>query len=177
MPYRRGARFQWLVVCMAVIMVPILAGTLVPAQDGSGQFPGWDDEWDGVSLKRLDFTWRERSFVEGFPGQAAYFSDGRRQLIMRYTERVTRKMLSAEDCFREAGFEVSSLDDSKDASGRTWSRFEAKKFGESFLISERVTDRRGREWTQVSSWYWSATLGWSGGPWWAVTIVEPAGKR
>ncbi|MCI0665355.1 MAG: hypothetical protein L0220_30200 [Acidobacteria bacterium] len=27
-------------------------------------------------------------------------------------------------------------------------------------------------WTDVSSWYWSAMLGRSCGPWWVVTIAE-----
>lgn len=171
------ARFQWLVVCLAAVLVPILAGTFVPPSEASGRFAGWVDEWDGAALKRIDFTWRERSFREGFPGQVAHFSDGRRELIMRYTERPTRKLLSAEECFREAGFRIAPLDSYTDGKGRNWSLFEASKFGESLRVSERVTDRRGREWPRVGSWYWAATFGWSPGPWWAITIVERIESR
>jgi hypothetical protein len=39
-------------------------------------------------------------------------------------------------------------------------------------VSERVTDRRGREWQSVTSWYWASTFGWSNGPWWTITLVE-----
>ena len=178
MPHRRvRAALQWLIVCLVAVMVPILAGTFVPSSEASGRFSGWVDAWDGVSLKRIDFTWRERSFIEGFPGQTAHFSDGRREIIMRYTERATRKMLPAAQCFREAGFRISPLEGYTDAKGRTWSMFEAEKFGESLRVSERVTDRRGREWPRVNSWYWAATFGWSPGPWWAITIVEPIGNR
>ena len=175
--HRVGAKFQWLVVCLAAVLVPILAGTFVPSSEASGRFSGWVDEWDGVALRRIEFTWRERSFLEGFPGQSAHFSDGRRELIMRYTERATRKMLAAPDCFREAGFKVTPLDSFTDAKGRKWSLFEAEKFGEALRVSERVTDRRGREWPSVSSWYWAATFSWSSGPWWDITIVEPIGNR
>ena len=166
------ARLQWLVACLALLMVPILAGTFVPSSEASGRFTGWVDQWDGAALKRIDFTWRERSFVEGFPGQVAHFSDGRRELIMRYTERATRKMLSASNCFSQAGFRITPLDGFTDAKGRTWSLFEAEKFGETLRVSERVTDRRGREWPSVGSWYWAATFGWSNGPWWTVTVVD-----
>jgi hypothetical protein len=171
------ARFQWLAVCVAAVLVPILAGTFVPPSEASGRFGGWVDQWDGATLKRIDFTWRERAFREGFPGQVAHFSDGRRELIMRYTERATRKLLSAEECFRNAGFKITPLDVYGDNKGRNWSLFEAEKFGETLRVSERVTDRRGREWLRVGSWYWAATFGWSSGPWWTITVVERLGSR
>lgn len=166
------ARMQWLVVCLAVALVPILAGTFVPSSEASGRFSGWVDEWDGADLKRIPFTWRERMFVQGFPGQVEHFSDGRRELIMRYTERATRKLKSSAECFSEVGFKVTPLEPLHDDKGRTWSVFQAEKFGETLRISERVTDRRGTEWPKVSSWYWAATFGWSSGPWYAITIVE-----
>ena len=170
-------RLQWVAVCLAVVMVPILAGTFVPSSEAAGRFSGWAGDWDGAPLKRIDFTWRERAFIDGFPGQVAHFSDGRRELIMRYTERATRKMLPAADCFREAGFRISKLNGYTDAKGRNWSLFEAEKFGETLRVSERVADRRGRDWTGVNSWYWAATFGWSSGPWWTITMVERLDAR
>jgi len=35
-------------------------------------------------------------------------------------------------------------------------------------------DGRGGHWTDVSAWYWSALLGSSEGPWWALTVAENA---
>lgn len=168
------ARMQWLLVCLGVALVPILAGTFVPSSspEASGRFAGWVDEWDGAALKRIPFTWRERAFLSGFPGQVEHFSDGRRELIMRYTERATRKLLPSADCFREVGFEITQLKSFEDDKGRSWNRFEAKKFDETLNVLERVTDRRGTEWPRVSSWYWAATFGWSSGPWYAITIVD-----
>lgn len=175
--YPVGARLQWLIVCLAAILVPILAGTFVPPSEASGRFAGWIDTWDGAALRRIDFTWREKAFRDGFPGQVGHFSDGRRELIMRYTERPTRKLLAAEECFRQAGFRITPMDGYTDPKGRSWSLFEAEKFGESLRVSERVTDRRGREWPRVGSWYWTAVFGLSSGPWWTVTIVERIGVR
>lgn len=165
-------RFQWLLVFLAVALVPILAGTFVPSSEASGRFAGWVEEWDGSALKRIPFTWRERAFLQDFPGQVAHFSDGRRELIMRYTERATRRLLPAADCFREVGFKVTPLGAVQDDKGRGWNTFQAEKFGETLRVSERVTDRRGTEWAHISSWYWAATFGWSSGPWYAITIVD-----
>ncbi len=167
-----SSRAQWLVVCFGLLMVPILAGTFVPPSQASGRFSGWIDEWDGLPLKRIEFTWRERAFKEAFPGQAAHFTDGQREFILRYTERPTRKLMPAADCLRAAGFKITGLKSYTDAKGRQWSLFEAVKFEETLRVSERVTDRRGHEWPQVSSWYWASTFGLSSGPWWAITMVE-----
>jgi len=53
-----------------------------------------------------------------------------------------------------------------------YSRFTATRGAEQLLVSEQIYDESGRTWPDASSWFWSASLGQSAGPWWAVTIVE-----
>ena len=47
----------------------------------------------------------------------------------------------------------------------------AARPGETFDVCERIFDHDGNAWTDVSAWYWAATMGQSAGPWWAVTRV------
>jgi hypothetical protein len=48
--------------------------------------------------------------------------------------------------------------------------------GESLRVLERIysssENQTGQDWTDVSTWYWQALLGKTGGPWWSVTVTE-----
>ncbi|MEZ5353480.1 MAG: hypothetical protein R2762_12655 [Bryobacteraceae bacterium] len=166
----------FLIVCGAAAIMPLLSGHFTREQDGSAGFPGWSSQWRGVALRRIPLTWREQRFAEGFPGQIAQFTDGSRLLLMRYTAQPTRKLHSAADCFRGAGYRVSPLPLYEDEHRERWGRFEAVRDRTMLIVSERVFENAGdNAWTDVSSWYWSASFGRTGGPWWAVTMVEEAG--
>ena len=165
-------RFQFLIVCLAAVFLPLVPAGFVAADPGPGRFPGWVDQWDGAPLKRLPFTWRERRMAEGFSGPAALFSDGRRQLLFRYTEHPTRRMRPALDCFREAGFAVSRQPGYTDSQQRRWSAFHAAKAGEFWRVSERVADLSGRQWADSSEWYLPAAFARTAGPWWNVVVME-----
>ena len=39
-------------------------------------------------------------------------------------------------------------------------------------VCERIESAAGESHTDASSWFWSATLGSSSGPWRAITVVE-----
>lgn len=165
-------RFQFLIVCLAAAFLPLVPAGFVAADQGPGRFPGWVDRWDGVPLKRLPFTWRERRLAEGFPGPAALFTDGSRQLVLRYAEQPTRRMRPAFDCFRQAGFTVSRLPGYTDSRQRVWSAFRAVKAGETWRVSERVSDLTGRQWNDASDWYLPAAFARTAGPWWDVVVME-----
>jgi len=60
------------------------------------------------------------------------------------------------------------------ADGSRWDTSNAKRGVEHFRVSERIVDSIGRDWTDVSAWFWSTALGYTNGPWWALTILEPA---
>jgi hypothetical protein len=77
------------------------------------------------------FSSREERFAADFPGRIARFSDGHREIIIRWVARETRALHSASDCFKGLGY-----------------------------------------WTDVSSWYWQATMSKTSGGWWAVTVAE-----
>jgi hypothetical protein len=161
-------------VCGLAAILPLLSGYFAGSGSSSADFPGWTNKWRGVELRRIPLTWREQRFAEGFPGQIAQFTDGRRLLVMRYTARATRKLHGAADCFRGAGYRIRPLPLYTDEVGDRWGSFEASKDGEQLVVRERIFENSGRAWTDASSWFWHAAFGRTDGPWWAVTTVERA---
>jgi hypothetical protein len=117
-------------------------------------------------------TEREVIFNRNFPGQVAKFTDGQRELILRWVTKGTRQLHSSSDCFRGTGYNVSPRPATLDARGARWSCFAAERGRHRLLVRERITDERGREWTDVSAWFWSVILRQTEGPWMAVTVVE-----
>src|SRR5262245_8451285 len=63
-------------------------------------FPGWPSTFEGRSLRELPLSEREERFGAGFPGRIARFTDGQRELIIRWVAAPTRQLHSAADCFR-----------------------------------------------------------------------------
>ncbi|MEZ5401199.1 MAG: hypothetical protein R2729_16130 [Bryobacteraceae bacterium] len=169
-------RTLFLVVCGAAAMLPLMSGHFTTERESSAGFPGWSSEWRGAPLKRVPLGDREQRLADGFPGQVAQFTDGRRTLVMRYTAQPTRKLHSAADCFRGAGYTVTPLPIQIDERGERWGRFAAERDSLRYTVGERIFENTGENaWTDVSAWYWSASFGRSSGPWWAVTTVEQAG--
>ena len=147
-------------------------GSRAPRADTS---PEWAEaRWlppDASPLRR-PLTALEESFASRFPGHIARFTDGRRAWVVRITDRPTRMLHPASDCFRGLGYSVAPPRVHADGQGRNWRCFAAEKKGRRFKVCERIFDRKDGNWTDTSSWYWSALLGRDGGPWWAVTQVE-----
>lgn len=168
-------RTLFLIICGAAAMLPLVSGHFTTEVAGGAGFPGWASQWRGAPLRRIPLTWRDQRLAEGFPGEIAQFTDGRRLLVMRYTAQPTRRMHAAADCFRGAGYTVHPLPIYVDEQRERWGRFEAERDGTRLIVSERVFENNGESaWTDVSSWYWNASFGRTGGPWWAITMVENA---
>ncbi len=127
--------------------------------------------FEGRPLMDLGLSDRERLFLEDFPGQIGRFSDGTREIIIRRVTEATRKLHSADDCFRAAGFTTKPLPVKIDDRSERWACFSAVKLRENLNVCERIEDHQGGRWTDVSSWYWSA---WGQGEreWWAYTVAE-----
>jgi len=123
-------------------------------------------------LTGLPLTALEQRFAENFPGRIARFSDGQREIIVRWVTHETRKLHPAADCFRGSGYEVQTLPMKLAKADERWGRFRAKKQDISLLVDERIFNQQGQQWTYVSAWYWSAVWSQSTGPWWAVTIAQ-----
>lgn len=128
-------------------------------------FPGWPRSFQGQALRELSLTPLEERFASGFPGRIARFTDGRREIVLRWVDAPTRLLHPAADCFRGAGHEVGEPRLHRDAEGRLWSEFRAGPY----RVRERIEGPAG-SWTDPGAWSWSA----GEGPWWAWTVTERA---
>lgn len=164
------AVYCFIIGAIVAACVPLLAIDARRATDG--RFPGWPAQFEGKELKQLPLTDREQRFNDNFPGQTARFSDGQREIVMRWVAQDTRKLHPAADCFKAIGYQIDYLPIYIDDNGCRWSVFAAQKQHTRLKVRERIFDDAGGNWTDVSSWYWSALTGTSAGPWWAITVAE-----
>jgi hypothetical protein len=135
-------------------------------------FPGWPTQYEGHALTPLPLTEREAGFARGFPGKVARFSDGRREIIIRFVSAPTRLLHPSADCFRGAGFSVKPIAVQRDAAGAPMGCFRASRAGNDITACEVIRDSRGESWPDVSAWYWNALFGASAGPWWSFVVAE-----
>lgn len=179
-------RCSILVLCAAAAVMPVWldresncggkAAAAWVGKTGAGDFPGWPAEFEGEPLREIPLSAREARFHAAFPGRIGKFSDGRREFVLRWVTAGTRKLHSSADCFRGLGYTVSPQPAMRDAAGREWSCFTARRGPREIRVRERVADTGGRgAWTDVSAWFWSAALRRSSGPWLATTVAEPVG--
>ncbi|MFM8332012.1 MAG: archaeosortase/exosortase family protein [Candidatus Methylumidiphilus sp.] len=132
--------------------------------------PPWPTHFQGSELIHLPLPPAEARWLRDFPGAAARFTDGGRELLIRHVERPTRMLHPAADCFKGLGYTVAQAK-IREFGGARWSCFNVRKDGISREVCERIYDAHGGAWTDASAWYWYALLQRGGGPWWAVTVV------
>lgn len=137
----------------------------------SHQFPGWPSSFEGKPLKQLPLSAQERAFSQDFPGQIGRFSDGQREIILRWINHSSRRLHPAGDCFKANGFQVQNEAVLQQGQER-WSRFYARRGATKLLVAERIYNARGQQWSDASAWYWDSQLGRTQGPWWAVTVAS-----
>jgi hypothetical protein len=70
------------------------------------------------------------------------------------------------------GFQVSTTRLHADRDGARWRCFEIARAGVTRTVCEQLRDRDGAHWTDVSSWYWAATLERTEGPWLVTTVAR-----
>jgi hypothetical protein len=166
---------------MQYVLIAILhlGASLVPFaewesnnQKTKQSFQAWPVEFEGLPLTRLEMTDKEQGFNDGFPGQIARFTDGSREIIIRYVKKPSRKLHPSADCFRGSGYKVEPQPISRDQKGNLWGCVLAERKGINYKVCERVYDQAGNSWYDVSSWFWSVLLKNSQGPWWAITVAE-----
>jgi hypothetical protein len=138
---------------------------------GAVTFPGWPAEFEGKPLTALPMTELEQRFNSDFPGKINRFTDGKREIIIRWVTEATRKQHPSSDCFQGLGYAVKPLPVRRDDKGSLWSSFAATKGNDQLRVYERIHSDTGETWTDVSAWYW-ATLQTDSGSWWAITIAE-----
>lgn len=164
-----------ILVCAVAAFVPILGARPDPALVGKS--PAWPTHLAGRPLRALPLAAAEQRFAADFPGRIGRFSDGEREIVIRWVSEETRKLHPASDCFRGIGYSITPQPLAVDADGARWGTLIARRGEERLEVRERIYDASGNQWTDVSAWYWAATTGESLGPWWAITIASTAPRE
>ena len=162
-------RFQlpFLVACALIALVPMRSPSATPPPAG---FPGWPADFATQTLQELPLSEQERRFATEFPGRIGRFTDGKREIVMRWVVAPTRKLHPAADCFRGSGYTVEPAP-IETVDGGSWATFTAARHGVQMRVREVIVAADGQRWTDASSWYWAATRGDTRGPWWAITVA------
>ncbi len=146
-------------VFLAALVFAVLVSCFPPLQSGPKDidFPGWPATFEGRRLTPEPVSEEERRFFR--EGRIGRFRDGQRQILMRFVPDKTRKLHSSAECYRGLGYTIEPrpLEDG-------WGCFLATRGVTRLKVRERIGG-----YPDVSQWYWSA----DGGPWWAITVVEP----
>ena len=108
-------------------------------------FSGWPDQFEGKTLTPLPLTELEQRFTTDFPGKIGRFTDGKREIIIRWVTEATRKLHPASDCFQGIGYSVKPLALHRDNDGSLWASFAATKGDERLRVYERIHSEVGRE--------------------------------
>lgn len=168
---RRSSLF-YIVACAVAALLPFLpAQSESSSNAGAVAFPGWPAEFEGKPLTALPMTELEQRFNSDFPGKINRFTDGKREIIIRWVTEATRKLHPSSDCFQGLGYAVKPLPVHRDENGSLWSSFAATKGTDRLRVYERIHSDTSETWTDVSAWYWAA-LQTGSGSWWAITIAE-----
>lgn len=167
-------RSYYLIACVLAALMPLVSARFETPETHTEAmtFPGWPSTFEGKTLTPLPLSATEKKFATGFPGRIARFSDGEREIIIRWATEATRKMHPASDCFQGLGYSVTPLAAHRDENGSLWASFAATKNNERLVVFERINSDSGETWTDVSSWYWSALRHEGSGSWWAITVAE-----
>ncbi|MFT3867323.1 MAG: hypothetical protein QM715_02385 [Nibricoccus sp.] len=162
----------FLSLCVVAAWIPAWSRSSYEDGASAEAFPGWNAAPVPSDMTPLTPGEREARFAAGFPGKIGVFTDGERTYVLRWVCSPTRKLHPAADCLRALGYGVKPTPIFAEANGARWGTSRAQRGQEELRVRERIVDSAGNAWTDVSAWYWSATLGRSAGPWWAVTIFE-----
>ena len=163
---------------IAALLLAAAAAALAPLLEHSNSaaagapFPGWPAEYEGRALIELPLTPREAAFVQDFPGRVGRFTDGSREIIIRWLGAPTRKLHSTADCFRGSGYTITPIAARRYSDGSTMGCFRATLRGASMTVCEVIRDESGGSWSDVSAWYWDGMLRSSAPPWWSFVVAQ-----
>jgi hypothetical protein len=161
----------FLLAAVAAATTPFVDKADSTASPSAG-FGDWPTHYDGHALTELPLTPREIAFTRDFPGRIGRFTDGRREIIIRWVSAPTRRLHPAVDCFRGSGYSTTPLPSRRDEAGHAMGCFRARHGADELTTCEIIRDDRGETWSDVSAWYWHAMLGSSPGPWWSFVVAE-----
>jgi hypothetical protein len=165
-------RLAFVALLLAAGLAP-LAPTSRERAAPAADFPGWPATFEGRPLTAIAAAPEDSFFARDFPGKIARFTDGRRQIVVRWVSEPTRRLHPAAHCFAGTGYAVTPLPLQRAADGALMGCFAARKSGSLLRVCEILRDATGRSWADVSAWYWSALLSPARAAWWSYVIVEP----
>jgi hypothetical protein len=166
-------RLTFLVACAAAAIAPFFRDERT--FEANLSLPDPPTGFEGRALRPVAENAVTRAFAREFPGRLATLTDGDRMIVWRHVVEPTRRLHALSYCYRCAGYEVRPLPAVVDADGAAWSRFDFRSEGARFEVREAVVDAEGARFGDVSSWWWSAAVGRSPGPWTAWAVIERAG--
>lgn len=169
----RIRRLGFVVLLLAAGLAPLAPASrerAAPVED----FPGWPTTFEGRPLTPIAAAPEDSFFARDFPGRIARFTDGSRQLVVRWVSEPTRRLHPAAHCFAGTGYAVAPLPLQHAADGALMGCFSARKGAATLRVCEILRDGEGRSWADVSAWYWSALLSPARAAWWSYVVVEPS---
>ena len=163
--------YFWLLLLMLAAGMPLVTqrGSLSKA---NVHFSGWPQQFAGNELYPIPLTENEERFSRDFSGKLAKFTDGSREIVMRWLDTPSRSLHPAGDCLKGSGYTVKPRPVLVDRDGIRWGCISAMRRGVNLQVCERIYDEHGNSWTDTSSWFWAAMLGKTTGPWRAMTIAS-----
>jgi hypothetical protein len=161
----------FLVAAATAASAPLLPGRNQTAA-GDLHFAGWPLAYEGRALTEMPLTQREIAMARDFPGRTGRFSDGKREIVMRWVGVPTRRLHSAADCLRGIGYSITPLPARRDAGGHAMGCLRASHGADVMTVCELIRDARGDAFPDVSAWYWNALFGATQGPWWSFVVSE-----
>jgi hypothetical protein len=170
---RATVLYALVAACVFAALAPALSRNESDSRTTLDVQPRWPTHFQGRMLTELPLSAREQTFLDGFPGAVARFTDGERDIVMRWVTQPTRRLHPAEDCYRGLGFAVSAARIVTDNDGARWRCFGATRTDAAHEVCEQLQDLEGQRWTDVSAWYWAAVLERSRGPWLVTTAATP----
>ncbi len=157
--------------CISAGLVPFIPGNGEPVTIGSS-FPGWPDKFEGQKLKQLELSEKETDFYRNFPGRTGRFTDGRREIIIRWVTEPTRKLHPVADCLKAQGALVHPQPLYIDTNVTAWGVSIIERNSRTYKARVQYRNECGETWCDVSSWYWAALLSTNEGPWWVYDVIE-----
>lgn len=134
--------------------------------------PNWPSHYQGKSLQVLGLSEKEQGFLTGFPGKIERFTDGKREIIIRYVTAPTRKLHPASDCLQAVGYNIKPLPIEINKNNIKMGCFKAYNNQQELKVCEYIQDIKNNTWSDVSAWYWNALWNKTEKPWVSYTIAE-----
>lgn len=165
-----------MIVCLLVAglgWVPLASSAFESAPERT--FPGWEALMKWIpfeSPRQVELTQADSRFADSLTGPIARFEAQGRQILCRWLPQSTHRMHGARHCYQGLGYEIQPEPARAAFDSGAWGVFRAQRDSEHVRVYERIMDSDGKQFSDISTWYWSAELGSSSGPWLSVIVVE-----